>query len=379
MRMKIGLLANSNLWLEPFYHAFIGLADVQWATFELPVFQSLVDKGYQNVCFVEDTPVYDQGAKKYRYQKAGLVEFELEQKVCPDIWITDNSSRLSRIEKNCMWVQAFHSFCYKTYNFHSSLINFDLLLLPGKYHYNEYLRRMSPPLISDQLAVTGFPKLDLLSSKYVNSLNYSRYELDPEKPTVLYAPTWGGTTIDGTNWHSLFWPRWQPSEQIPILECFLQSLSSKCNIIIKLHHCCPVDIKETAKKLSLQYHALWIDDSFSLIHDPFELMKISDCLISDMSGIIPEFLFLNKPVVFIDPDVSNVWDSSSIPSEMRPGPVVTSIDDLISCVEKAIQSPKEYFADERHQFLKYFFEYNDYSSAQRAKKAILKRYHELKQ
>lgn len=144
--MKVGLLANSNLWLEPYYDAFIDIADVQWATFELPVYQSLVSKGYDNVCFVEDSPLYDLDNKKYRYQKAGQAESELEQQVRPDIWITDNSSRLSKTSKNCMWVQAFHSFCYKTYNFHSSLLNFDLLLLPGQYHYDEYLRRMSPLL-----------------------------------------------------------------------------------------------------------------------------------------------------------------------------------------------------------------------------------------
>ena len=179
-----------------------------------------------------------------------------------------------------------------------------------------------------------------------------------------------------TKWHSLFWPRWKEADQLFHLKSFLNTYRDSCNIIIKLHHCCPTAIRDEAKSLVHDYGCIWVEDVVEKISDPFPFMHISDCLISDLSGIIPEFIWLGKPVIFIEPDQDDIWTDSSIPSEMRPGPVVTDFKDLLLQVQQCIDNPLSFFKKEREQFLIDFFSFTDNKSAIRAKRAILDKYSE---
>ena len=80
----------------------------------------------------------------------------------------------------------------------------------------------------------------------------------PSKKTILYAPTWGGTTANGTRWSSQIWPRWTSSQQLEYLEQFLIAYASKYNIVIKPHHFCPSQMTEEAHSLSNRYGAYWV-------------------------------------------------------------------------------------------------------------------------
>ena len=285
--------------------------------------------------------------------------------------ITDVSNRLSETfaSKSCLWIQAYHSFCYKRYNFHDSLSCFDLLLLPGTYHYDAYLRRMKSSIREEQLAITGFPKMDLLSSTCSSAETFRKYSLNPSKQTILYAPTWGGTTQDGTLWSSYLWPRWDESDQLIYLEEFLKHFSSDYNIVIKPHHFCPSFITDRAPSLCNDYGSRWITSNPSSFSDPFELLAVSDLLISDVSGIIPEFLFLGKPVVFIEPDVPDIWSESSLPESYRCGPVITEFS-VLDQTSSALSSPEGFYRSDRESVTRSLFRYMDFHSADRAYKAI---------
>ena len=188
-----------------FWEYFSTSHDVWWATYQNHVYEALQSKGISNVVYYPDNQSFDNKLNKYRFSSPGRVESYLDSQISPDIWITDVSNRLSTIEKRCFWVQAFHSFCFKKYNFHDSLSKFDMLLLPGDYHYEQYLVRMNNVISATQLHVTGFPKLDLLSKTPSKDILIKQLQLNPDKKTILYAPTWGGSTDDGQQWSSLFW------------------------------------------------------------------------------------------------------------------------------------------------------------------------------
>ena len=97
---------------------------------------------------------------------------------------------------------------------------------------------------------------------------------------------------------------------------------------------------------------------------------MADILISDVSGIIPEFLFLDKPVIYIEPDVSDMWVDSSLPSSYRCGPVITEFDDLLKQIDTALLQLNHFYKTQRDNVTNMVFKYNDLSSSKRAYQAI---------
>lgn len=85
-------------------------------------------------------------------------------------------------------VQVFHGVSDKKYNHDTKVLEYDLNLLPGPKAVEEYrkmgiLNRMS-------YEVVGYPKADrVFADKLDKSAELKKYHLDPDKPTVLYAPT----------------------------------------------------------------------------------------------------------------------------------------------------------------------------------------------
>lgn len=380
--MKVALFANSNLWLKPYFDIFDFYDhEVWWATYELHVYNELLRMNFSNVIYVPDPASFDESLNKYIYTSPGHVERLFLDQIRPDVVITDVSNRLSVLSdsKSCLWIQAFHSFCYKRYNFHESLAFYDLLLLPGRYHFDAYLQRMPALIVESQLAITGFPKMDLLSFTPSIDCIYTKYHLDSSKKTILYAPTWGGTTAGGTRWYSQVWPRWSSDQQLEYLERLLKCYSSSHNILIKPHHFCPPLMSDEGYSLCKRYGAYWLlSDPFSF-SDPFELLVIADILISDVSGIIPEFLFLDKPVIFIEPEVSGIWDESSLPCSYRCGPVVSEFDDLLVCIDEALSQPDTFYKTHRDFVTKMIFKFNDLASSSRAYQAINNLYESIKE
>ena len=182
--MKVALFANSNLWLQPYYNVFhCNNHDVWWATYESHVYEELLKRNYPKIVYYPDPAYFDKESNKFTYSSPGFTENYFLNQIKPDVVITDVSNRLSVLAdaKSCLWVQAFHSFCYKRYNFHDSLSSYDLLLLPGSYHFDAYLQRMPSLILESQLAITGFPKMDLLSTTPSLEDIYLKYHLDSAK------------------------------------------------------------------------------------------------------------------------------------------------------------------------------------------------------
>ena len=83
------------------------------------------------------------------------------------------------------------------------------------------------------------------------------------------------------------------------------------------------------------------------LSDPFELLIAADLLISDVSGIIPEFLFLDKPVIFIEPDVDDIWADSFFAKFFRCGPIITEFEDLLKQIDLALSQMDTFYRTER--------------------------------
>lgn len=379
--LRIALLANSSRWLEPFYRAFSPDHEVWWGTFEEPIYRSLA-KDFPRVVYepnpIEKLSTYSGNI--FRYQRQGIVEGMLNDKINPDIWITDVTNRLAQTKKTCMWVSASHSFCYKRYTFHESVLPYDLILLPGNYHRREFIKRLGYSEDDPRLAVTGFAKLDpAFQLTSVDKRNFLlSLGLRGDKFTFLYAPTWGGVVPRGA-WRNAFWPRWLNEDPGDLLQRLADLLRDcDCQLIVKPHHLCAEDARMLVSGLHDAEHVYLVRDAPDFVDDISPFLFASNALISDVSGLITEFIAFEKPVISIRPSSTLAWDDPSIPEDLLPSPPETSFEQFLQSVRALAEARMPRQSNAKLRLLrKTLFEYADGESAFRAKSAILRRYREL--
>lgn len=181
---------------------------------------------------------------------------------------------------------------------------YDGVLLSGQYQADdlralETLRGLPPK----ELAITGIPYMDEMAARLAKA------GPAPAHPTtVLLAPSWGDSAI-----FARYGGR--------IIDALL---STGYHLIVRPH---PQSFKsETAlmEELMARYPASetleWNRDT-----DNFEVLRRSDILISDFSGVIFDFtLVYDKPVIYTDPDFDlspydawwldkPLWTASALP------------------------------------------------------------------
>lgn len=181
---------------------------------------------------------------------------------------------------------------------------YDAILLSGEYQERDMrnLERLRG-LPEKELVQVGIPYMDEMIKRL------ERSGPAPEHPrTVLLAPSWGPSAI-----FSVYGDK--------ILN---ELLKTDYHVIVRPHPQCFTSEKEMIEKLMKDYPASeqleWNRDT-----DNFEVLRRSDILISDFSGVIFDFsLVYGKPVIYTDPqfDISicdawwlktPVWTRSALP------------------------------------------------------------------
>ena len=159
--------------------------------------------------------------------------------------------------------------------------------------------------------------------------------LNPDLPTVLYAPTWGSLSS---------FDRYADA---------LLALSDRYNLLFKLHHLTAEREKDRVAKLrdkGVQF--------FGAGDDFFALAVLTDAVISDYSGAIFDAGLLGKPVVLFDlPDAVGTAkmdaDSLEITRRTDLGQVVADPADVgsvlraaLSCAQADSALKRSLYADE---------------------------------
>ena len=71
-------------------------------------------------------------------------------------------------------------------------------------------------------------------------------------------------------------------------------------------------------KIAKKYSVLATKETSNYQDDPNETLWVTDVLISDLSGIITEYLVLDKPIIYIDPiKKSKAWTGSDMPKVLE--------------------------------------------------------------
>tara|TARA_B100001013_G_C24315543_1_gene326529 strand:- start:209 stop:559 length:351 start_codon:yes stop_codon:yes gene_type:complete len=106
------------------------------------------------------------------------------------------------------------------------------------------------------------------------------------------------------------------------------------------------------------------------MEDPFEHLYVTDILLSDLSGIISDFLVLNRPIIYIDPDEKlKIWEGSDMPKSFRAGHVVETPEELFSAIRDSLIYP-ERFSQERQELTSEIIYELDGKATQRGVQAI---------
>lgn len=236
------------------------------------------------------------------------------------------------------------------------------VFLEGQYWY-DYIKSLGWEEIAD-FYIMGLPKLDPLfwPNYYDDKALMNRLSLDPNKKTVLFAPSY------------------KPS-CIKYIKDKITDLIPDYNLIIKLHpyswagKYAPHSQHRFYERLAAKESNVYLIPKKE--YDIYPYLSLADTLISDTSSVINEFLALGKhgiiyvipqkklkhsdgmPILSVDQEE---WLKGAFPHMQKP-------NDLIPAVERAL-NPNEKMKKKLKEYRNYFFSGLDGNASARVKKKI---------
>ena len=242
---------------------------------------------------------------------------------------------------------------------------YDAIMLSGEYQAKDIraleLLREIP---EKELVKIGIPYMDKMAQRLAQAGPAPDHET-----TVLLAPSWGKSAIFGVYGKK-------------ILDVLLKT---GYHIIVRPHPQSFTSEKEMIDKLMKEYpdsdQLEWNRDT-----DNFEVLRRSDILISDFSGVIFEFcLIYDKPVIYTDPqfDLSPydawwldtpLWTTSALP---RLGSQLTddNMNNLKDLIDTCLNDPQ--YAQGRKEVKQETWECNG-EGAKRAVDFLINKYENIK-
>ena len=241
---------------------------------------------------------------------------------------------------------------------------YDAILLSGEYQAQD-IRRLEEirNLPAKDLYIMGIPYMDEMAARLKKVGQVSKHE-----KTVLLAPSWGKSAIFSVFGGKIIEVLLKTGYHV-IVRPHPQSFSSEKDMLDKL-------MKEFPESEQLE----WNRDT-----DNFEVLRRSDILISDFSGVIFDFaLVYDKPVIYTDPkfDVSPydawwldtpLWTTTILP---RIGQELTAenLESIKELIDSCLTDPQ--YAEGRRYAKEQTWQCNG-KGAERAVEYLLNKYEEL--
>jgi len=173
----------------------------------------------------------------------------------------------------------YHGNGVKRVYYSPHLMNVDLRFVEGPYRARE-LAALYPDV---RLEVTGYTKVDPLLNGSAQEFDLAAHGLDPQRPTLLYAPTFFPSSIECL---PADWP----------------ARLADVNLLVKPHQ---FSLTKPAYREQQRLFAKWQEYPNVYVADlghsslvPF--MVVADVLISETSSALFEFAALDRPVIWCD-------------------------------------------------------------------------------
>jgi hypothetical protein len=224
-------------------------------------------------------------------------------------------------------VQVFHGVSFKNLGVREKYLKFDHLCLAGRYHGEAY-RKKGFVRDAGQCLLTGVPKLDaLVTGELDRDALLRRNRVDPNRPTILYAPT-------GSKFNSMETMGRRVIEEI--------QRDGRWNLLIKLHdHPKNTDIDWAREIRRME------TDRVRLVTDAdvVPYLHAADLLVTDASSVSVEYTLLDRPMVFLDvpellQDVVERGGALDLDTHGRKaGAIVNRPEDLVAAIADGLAHP----------------------------------------
>lgn len=203
--------------------------------------------------------------------------------------------------------------------------NYDYILAAGDGYKSHLADGFNYPI--EKVVTLPLPRVEALKDKEfgmnVRNMILSMYPQLQKKKNILYVPTFRKT---------------DDSELLNALSQLCNSIDyNKYNLIVKVHPLTSLN--------GFEHNSALIDNEFS----SFQMLFISDIVISDYSCIMYEAAVLNKPVYLYTYDYDNYMSTRDIYMDYKtevPGPVCYDSSSLMNCIDNS-----EYNFDKLQHFL----------------------------
>jgi len=369
--MKIGFLSQSLMNPEIYWNKLQDRADCWWGVVHQHVYPQLRERDHTKIIFHEEERYLDEN-KEYGNPfvavNPGESENVVAQEINPDLWISETLNKLSCIPKKVPWIQMFHSMPMKKHFFYPPLLEYDLILLPGEYHKRELIRRLDLKDSVERLKVVGWPRIDdFFNGVFDREQIMNSLGLDVTRKTLLYAPTWGWGSTNKMLFARSF------GSDVEVFEKLCRKVKEmELNFIVKLHCLAIPTYNKEMIDIADKYGVLWVTrEAKCFLEDPIPLLWATDILISDLSGIITDFLALDRPIIYVDPEKNTIdWDETDMPKSFRVGHVVRTLEELLQSMEDSLRNPKR-FSQQRQNLAAKLFHSLDGKAIDRAVNEIL--------
>jgi hypothetical protein len=221
----------------------------------------------------------------------------------------------------------FHGVSFKNYAISKHCRLYDRLFVVGEYHRRRFVEAGLLEPDDPRIARVGMPKTDCLVDGSIDRRAVlAGLELDPARPTVLYAPTWS----EYCSLHTLGLDLMRAVARRPM------------NFLIKLH-----DASYDRRHDSVDWAAA-MEEFRALPNvrvlrdwDVCPYLVASDVLITDASSVSNEFALLDRPIIFCDaPELFRHWPQHDLETWGRKiGTVVATIPELDAALDDALADP----------------------------------------
>ena len=222
-------------------------------------------------------------------------------------------------------------------NVTKNLLQADYFISPNQYTTDIFLQSNDiDTLYPGKIIENGYPRNDLLFIDNEKKLALKeKLNINNDKKTILYAPTFRGSHLDAESNDKTF---------IDFIVALKKRFEGEYNILTKLHH---IDHNEE----------LVIDNVSSNI-DTNELLSIVDILITDYSSTAFDFIPLKRPILYYAFDLEAYSQDRGFYFDINemPGAVCESQDSVLQEIENIdifMQNRTEDYKKAAEKFCKY--------------------------
>lgn len=232
-------------------------------------------------------------------------------------------------------VQMFHGLDDETKRFYRVNGLFDLYCTAGPATtagFSKRAKRYGHFLVKE----TGWPKLDPFVQSHNRQLMRRELGLDPQRPVVLYAPT--------------FPPKY--TSAVYLLHAISRLLDEDLFWLVKFHPLMDREVVRNYRKL--RGERLVVVDELSILPS----MQAADILLTDTSSVAYEFMQLDRPII-----------TFRALARQDKGIDLDNPSQLPGAIRRSLEQPME-FAAQRAAYLAELHPYGDGESSRRVVEAI---------